>query len=476
MLLLLAASPGLPHKQQHAALLPGNATDLKLEHGKAGRSTALVSPLPAASARKGRTRTVKIPTNSKCSGYGQVADNYYHFLIDFAVRVVNECSLDEPANECDIYIQRCEGLWHDPGRESLDCDAWSNPGQLSIFHPVGGMTERLYNHTFAGRLREHHVSLEELDAMDVPALSFRRFDQLPPDFEHGTCSGPPDDGRSSDERFDLAGGECDEWSRQPPAYFGRFRSAVLAGVLAGGAWERPGLVGAALDAVNHPGILVIERTEATTTRLDDGRALLPALRENLTAWADAEGAPLHFVEPNSNMSVRDQAQLFNSASIVIANHGAACTNVVFCAPGTHFIELPEVLFPCYENLALRSGLNYHTAPQEETLALVACLWKSRQAGDEAAEDCLVGAMVQEGDEREAADGAEGDDEDATATADDGRGGANASSGKKKRRSKANSLKGKAKHKTSSAARQREGRREKKLKKKRRSAAATLDAK
>ena len=61
MLLLLAASPGLPHKQQHAALLPGNATDLKLEHGKAGRSTALVSPLPAKAGRA-QSRSPQTPS------------------------------------------------------------------------------------------------------------------------------------------------------------------------------------------------------------------------------------------------------------------------------------------------------------------------------------------------------------------------------------------------------------------------------
>ena len=68
MLLLLAASPGLPHKQQHAALLPGNATDLKLEHGKAGRSTALVSPLPAASARKAGRAQSRSPQTPSAPG------------------------------------------------------------------------------------------------------------------------------------------------------------------------------------------------------------------------------------------------------------------------------------------------------------------------------------------------------------------------------------------------------------------------
>ena len=62
---------------------------------------------------------------------------------------------------------------------------------------------------------------------------------------------------------------------------------------------------------------------------------------------------------------------------MLANHGAACSNVVFCEPGTHFVELPEVQYPCYESLAVRSGLHYHTTTQALALALVQCLWRVR---------------------------------------------------------------------------------------------------
>jgi len=354
--------------------------------GLGGAAALAVSTPPPHALGFMEPYTVKIHPYSKCSGYGQVADNYYHFLIDFSVRVFNECNLGEPTNECDIYIQQCEGMWVEPENARLEtgnCSTWNHhvsDQQLSTFHPVSGSMGRLFNHTFAGRVREHHVPLEEVVAIEAPELSFRHFDSIPADFEHGTCSG-------GNSLSFVPEGECDEWSRQPPQYFARFREAVLDGTIAGGKWERAGLTGVALEAVRNPGILVIERTTATTERLDAGRSLSPALRSNLSAWAETEAVPLHFVEPNSNMSVRDQARLFNSAKIVVANHGAACSNVMFCAPGTHFVELPEVLYPCYSNLAERAGLVYHASPQEEALALVQCLWWAQAAGHGEATAC-----------------------------------------------------------------------------------------
>ena len=44
------------------------------------------------------------------------------------------------------------------------------------------------------------------------------------------------------------------------------------------------------------------------------------------------------VEPES-LSVRKQAELFSQASVVIAAHGAALTNAVFCKPNTRIVEI-----------------------------------------------------------------------------------------------------------------------------------------
>jgi capsular polysaccharide biosynthesis protein len=54
----------------------------------------------------------------------------------------------------------------------------------------------------------------------------------------------------------------------------------------------------------------------------------------------------------ANMSVKDQAALFNSASHVICPHGADLTNLIFCQPDTNVIELfnPSYFSPLYWSL------------------------------------------------------------------------------------------------------------------------------
>ena len=124
-----------------------------------------------------------------------------------------------------------------------------------------------------------------------------------------------------------------------------------------------------------PSVLVLERTNRTTARLD--RVLSPALRKNLLAWAAVEHAPLRFVELSARMSIAAQARLFRSAAVIISNHGAACSNVVFCQPGTHFIELRPVFIPCYYHLARRAGLHYHVETQESAVERLAQIWRTR---------------------------------------------------------------------------------------------------
>lgn len=62
----------------------------------------------------------------------------------------------------------------------------------------------------------------------------------------------------------------------------------------------------------------------------------------------------------SGMTFADQVRLFQSASIVIAPHGASLTNVVFCQPGTVVIELsnPSYVHWCYWYICACNGLRY----------------------------------------------------------------------------------------------------------------------
>ena len=59
-------------------------------------------------------------------------------------------------------------------------------------------------------------------------------------------------------------------------------------------------------------------------------------------------------------SVAEQARLFHSAEAIVAAHGAALTNLVFCEPGTTVLELfsPKYVNPCYRDTCIAANLRY----------------------------------------------------------------------------------------------------------------------
>jgi capsular polysaccharide biosynthesis protein len=61
------------------------------------------------------------------------------------------------------------------------------------------------------------------------------------------------------------------------------------------------------------------------------------------------------------MSVADQARTLRRASVVVAPHGAALTNLVFCRPGVTVIEIfnPRYINGCYWMLSSWVGARYH---------------------------------------------------------------------------------------------------------------------
>ncbi|AKQ45111.1 hypothetical protein TH63_04825 [Rufibacter radiotolerans] len=63
---------------------------------------------------------------------------------------------------------------------------------------------------------------------------------------------------------------------------------------------------------------------------------------------------------NTGQSVKDQANSFHEADIIISPHGAGMTNILFCKKGTTIIELipDKYTNPCFATLAVHNELKY----------------------------------------------------------------------------------------------------------------------
>jgi Glycosyltransferase 61 len=66
----------------------------------------------------------------------------------------------------------------------------------------------------------------------------------------------------------------------------------------------------------------------------------------------------------AKLSVREQANLFAQAEVVVSAHGAGMTNILFCEPETKIFEIaaPRYIFGCFADLARVCGLRYRLLP------------------------------------------------------------------------------------------------------------------
>jgi tetratricopeptide (TPR) repeat protein len=65
------------------------------------------------------------------------------------------------------------------------------------------------------------------------------------------------------------------------------------------------------------------------------------------------------VQPEQ-LAITDQISLFAHAEAIVAPHGAALSNLVFCRPGTKVVEIfsPEYVYGCFWAIASQGGLDY----------------------------------------------------------------------------------------------------------------------
>lgn len=93
--------------------------------------------------------------------------------------------------------------------------------------------------------------------------------------------------------------------------------------------------------------------------LGRGGAQHRSLRHEGEIWARLEAMEFQAVECGA-LSMPEQADLFRSAEMIVAAHGAALTNLAFCRPGTRVVELmsPKYVNPCYRDLCVAAGLRH----------------------------------------------------------------------------------------------------------------------
>jgi capsular polysaccharide biosynthesis protein len=99
----------------------------------------------------------------------------------------------------------------------------------------------------------------------------------------------------------------------------------------------------------------ISRAKASRRHLDNRNEIWPLLQE--------AGFERVFME---DLPFDDQVALMQEASVVMAPHGAGLTNMMFCAPGTHVIEIADLGFPNPNFYALAAAMehNYWIVPAE----------------------------------------------------------------------------------------------------------------
>jgi capsular polysaccharide biosynthesis protein len=119
----------------------------------------------------------------------------------------------------------------------------------------------------------------------------------------------------------------------------RFRPELLRRV--------PEAFGVATDAAGG-GRVFVSRARASRRRLLNEEAVWPLLRE-----AGFERVCLE------ELSFAEQVALMRRTAVMVAPHGAGLTNMLFCPPGAHVVEIADLSFPNPNFYALASALNHH---------------------------------------------------------------------------------------------------------------------
>ena len=90
---------------------------------------------------------------------------------------------------------------------------------------------------------------------------------------------------------------------------------------------------------------------------------VPNLATAVQSWNDPDIAILDAAA----VDIPTQIEMHSSARILIGQHGAGLTNMIWMSPGAQVIEIlppmPDDATPIFRNLAKSLGLNHHVVPQ-----------------------------------------------------------------------------------------------------------------
>lgn len=116
-------------------------------------------------------------------------------------------------------------------------------------------------------------------------------------------------------------------------------------------------------------ILLINRLppcEYYTTHVKEKSRVSGAYRRSIPNFNELVGE-LSFLKPTvatlEDTTLESQAQLFNTHNIIVAQHGAALSNVIFCNPKTNIFEISPCRERCYQCLTNLSMGIYHRVNQ-----------------------------------------------------------------------------------------------------------------
>lgn len=124
--------------------------------------------------------------------------------------------------------------------------------------------------------------------------------------------------------------------------------------------------------------IFISRAKSNGRRLVDEDAVWPLL--------EAAGFERTFME---DLAFEEQVRLMDETAVLLAPHGAGLTNMIFCRPDTHVVEIADLGFPNpnFYALACAMGHHYWVVPAE-ALGDVHPLEKDLRVGTEAVRKVL----------------------------------------------------------------------------------------